>query len=86
MSTELFYIQHRGFSGDCLLWWRKERAGYTMDLDDALQVPMAEAESICRSRPTEDIKWQVSLIDRLARRHVNNEDLQAHLRESRRRL
>ena len=42
MSNEkLYYIQNRGCVGNVMLWWRRECAGYTTDLDDATVVPTA---------------------------------------------
>lgn len=42
---ERFYIQNRGYCGNCLQWWRADRHGYTMDLREALKVGRKEAES-----------------------------------------
>src|ERR1700722_14551761 len=79
---ERFYIQNKGFCGDCLLWWRRNRCGYTTDLSEALMVGRDEAESICKDRPWEDVMWPTSLIDRLASLHLNSEHLNAHLRRA----
>jgi len=80
----LFYIQNRGFCGDCLRWWKADRCGYTLNLDQAWKGPQEEAAEICRSRPQEDIAWPVLLIDSVAARHVNNETLKAKLQEEKR--
>jgi hypothetical protein len=58
-----WYVQHKGYSGDCLIWWRKGRAGYTLDLDQAMVVSEEESKAICRSRPDEDIAWSKEFID-----------------------
>lgn len=73
--SDLFYIQNKGFCGNCLRWWKTEGQGYTLDLDSAWKVTKAEAESICRSRPKEDIAWPVATIDAIAHRHVNAEKM-----------
>lgn len=75
--ADLYYIQNRGYCGDCLLWWRANRCGYTMNLDEALKVEYKEARHICASRPHQDRPWLVSEIDALSERHVNSERLRA---------
>jgi hypothetical protein len=70
-----YYIQHRGFCGDCLLWWRIGRCGYTVDLNQALKVTEEEAANICRSRPNEDFMRLASMVDGASQRHVNSESL-----------
>src|SRR5579885_2891752 len=75
MSEPLFYIQNKGFCGNCLLWWRVDGSGYTMNLDEAWKVTKEQADSICRSRPHQDVAHSVEKIDALAHRHVNCERL-----------
>jgi len=72
MKEELYYIQNRGYCGDCLLWWRSNRCGYTMNLKEALKVTAAEAATFTR---IEDVPWPVSDIDAIAQHHVNSEHL-----------
>lgn len=72
MIEELFYIQNKGFVGNCLMWWHATRSGYTCNLDTALKVTRAEAEQICRTRPKEDIPHAVTFVDSRAMRHVTN--------------
>ena len=79
--TPLFYIQNKGFCGDCLKWWKPNGHGYTLDLDRAWQVDQEKAANICRNRPKQDIAWPCKLIDEIAARHVNSETLNAKLRE-----
>ena len=80
-QTPLFYIQNKGFCGDCLKWWRTDGHGYTLDLDQAWQVTAEKAASICHDRPKEDRAWPCKLIDAVAARHVNSETLNARLRK-----
>ena len=77
MSQTLFYIQTKGYCGNCLLWWADGGHGYTLNLDEAWRVTREEAEEICKSRPVEDIPHSVVEIDALAHRHVNCEVLRA---------
>ena len=70
MSETMYYIQNRGYCGDCLLWWRANRCGYTMNLDEALKVTAEEALTFTR---VEDVPWLVSDIDAISQRHVNSE-------------
>jgi hypothetical protein len=72
MTDELYYIQNRGFCGDCLLWWRANRCGYTMNLRDALKVTAKEAATFDR---VEDVPWLASEIDAIAEYHVNSEHM-----------
>lgn len=74
-EPEMYYIQHRGFCGDSLMWWRIGRCGYTPDLNQALKVSPEEAEDICRSRPQEDTMRLASMVDGAAQRHLNSESL-----------
>ena len=72
---ELYYIQSRGFCGDCLLWWRDGGHGYTTDLNQAWKVTREQAEGICSSR-VEDTAWLVADIDSVAVRHADSERMQ----------
>ena len=51
----LYYIQNRGFSGNCLFWWK---------------VTAEQAKRICRDRPEEDIPRLVEEMDQIAQLHV----------------
>jgi len=54
-GQDLYYIQHKGFCGNSLFWWRTGGHGYTSNLDEAWKVTKEEAEEICRVRRGEDI-------------------------------
>lgn len=69
-TPELFYIQHVGFCGNCLFWWRPDGHGYTSTLDEAWKVTKEKAEDICRVRRGEDVAWPVAKADAMAQRHV----------------
>lgn len=78
LPTEpLYYIQNVGYQGNCMKFWRPDGKGYTVDLDDAWKLTKAQAEDICRSRPTEDVPFLVSEIDAIARRHASIEVLRS---------
>jgi hypothetical protein len=72
-AEPMYYIQARGFSGDCFLFWRRGRCGYTTDLSDAMQVGKAEADRITADKDRGDKAWPVADLDRIAERHVNSE-------------
>lgn len=67
-----YYIQHKGFQGNCLTWWRAGGCGYTCNLNEAGKFPAGEAKRIERGRPTEDTAWPCQLIDGIAVRHVTD--------------
>jgi hypothetical protein len=76
MSTkqeELFYIQNKGYCGNCLIWWRIGGHGYTCNLDEAWMVTREKAESICSDRPKQDIMWLAEIINGISVRHVTCE-------------
>lgn len=75
MPEPMYYIQNKGYCGDCLLFWRANRCGYTMNLDEALKLPKDEALELCASRPQEDFPILTSVLDSVAERHVNSETL-----------
>jgi hypothetical protein len=72
-DKELYYIQNKGFCGDCLLWWRVGGKGYTVNLDHAWKVTKEKAYDLCRWRPEVDTAWPVSAVDQAAERHLNSE-------------
>ena len=69
-NIPLYYIQHKGFCGNCLFWWRPDGCGYTCDLNQAWEVSKEEALNICKDRPKEDIPWLKQKADKRAQRHV----------------
>ena len=72
----LYYIQNKGYCGNCLQWWCIDGKGYTLNLDAAWRNTKKKAESICRDRPHQDIMWPVDEVDAIAHRHVNTEYMQ----------
>ena len=67
---KLYYIQNKGFVGNCLIFWRKDGHGYTCNLDKAWKVSLEKAKEICKDRPKEDIPRSAEEIDAKAERHA----------------
>jgi hypothetical protein len=63
----LYYVQDtRHVVGNCALWWRVDRAGYTCDLDKAGKYNGAEAAQMRES----DVPWPVVHVEAHVIRHV----------------
>lgn len=75
MKEELYYIQDtRQVVGNCALWWKSKRCGYTTDIDEAGLYSQEEAFSIAAGRDT-DKPWPKSIIEKHIVRHVRVECL-----------
>lgn len=71
MNKDLYYIQDtRTIVGNCVLWWRPNRLGYTTDLNEAGRYTQKEALAQHRSRDT-DVPWLCSEIEPLVRRTID---------------
>ena len=68
---KLYYIQNKGYVGNCLLWWREGGHGYTCNLDEAWRVDEAKAREITAVRRGEDVAWPVEEAEAMAQRHVH---------------
>lgn len=79
IKADLFYIQNRGYCGNCMFWWRADGKGYTLDLDQAWKVTKEQSGKLCR--PGIDRAWPVSLVEAAMRRHVSIELLRSLERE-----
>lgn len=70
-----FLILHKERRGELALWWRPERRGYTVNIDQAGRYSAQEAESIARIRgedfPVPEIAIGTALV---ARRVISVED------------
>ena len=63
-----YYVQDsRQFVGNCILWWRKENAGYTTDINDAA---IFEDADLPRNRDS-DVPWPKAYIDQHLRKTVD---------------
>ena len=71
----LYYIQHIGYCGNCLWWWKPDGKGYTTDLDCAWKVTREKATEIYRSRRGEDIPWPCGVVDAKTERHLTAAEL-----------
>lgn len=66
-----FYIQDsRQMVGNCMLFWRPNRSGYTTDIDEAGVYTREEAYSQHKSRDT-DVPWTVAYIRSHAKPRVD---------------
>jgi hypothetical protein len=73
MSSGKFYMRDtRQVVGNCLLWWRKGRNGYTTNIDDAHVFTEDEAAIVTMNRPT-DVAYPVEDVKRLAKRCVDHQ-------------
>lgn len=71
MSEEKYYVQDaRQHVGNCVLWWGKDRQGYTCDLDRAHVFTKEEAFAQMRRRST-DKAWPKAMIDAKSYRHFD---------------
>jgi hypothetical protein len=72
--TELFYVQDTrpgATVGNSALWWRWEGKGYTCDLNEAGVFTQEDIASMGKT----DKPWPVKAIRKLARPHVDVQDL-----------
>lgn len=70
----MYYIQNRGYCGNCMFWWRPDGNGYTLDLNTAGRFTRDEAERIVRGRPDVDKAWLCSDVHKAVKLHVSIED------------
>jgi len=71
----MYYLcDTRGVTGNCLMFWRKGGAGYTYNLDDCEVYPESVAMRMHNER-TSDMPYPKDVIDLLAERHVDHQDL-----------
>ena len=74
VTPALYYIQHKGYCGNCLFWWKPDGSGYTCNLDEAWKVTLEKAKEICRDRPSYDKHRAVTMVDAWAVRHVMDQE------------
>ncbi len=60
-----YYIQNTdaGYLGNAIIFWAKERKGYTADLNKSHQFAEEEARQICTENPKKNKAWPVDYID-----------------------
>ena len=73
----LYYIQNRGFCGNCIFWWREGSCGYTTNLSKAGKFTEEEAKKLCCGRDKQDVAWQVKEVDALVERHLTDAGLRS---------
>ena len=75
MSDQLYYIVcSKDFVGNSIVFWRAGGKGYTINLAEAGKYTEKKAIPICQNRGT-DIAYPVEVLDKVARRHVDGQDL-----------
>lgn len=76
-----FYLQDsRSYTGDCLMFWCKDGAGYASGLDRLEQYTQAEGVQQNQSRET-DIPWPVDYVDARAFLAVDHQCMQSDMAE-----
>jgi len=60
-----YYIQntHQGYIGNSIVFWGKNKCGYTAKLEDAGIYTYEEAKEICKGNPEKNKAWPVEYID-----------------------
>jgi hypothetical protein len=69
-----FYLQHKGYCGNCLLWWKHNNCGYTCNIKEAKVFSEEEADAKCRQSDLLK-KWDKEYIDAHAELHANIDTL-----------
>ena len=76
-----YYLQDsRTLVGNCIMWWRKNRAGYTTKLELAHVFTREEAMEQHKSRKT-DIPWPKAYVDEIAYRTVDIQNSERGMRK-----
>lgn len=77
MTQELYYIRNKdaGYSGNALIWWGKNCAGYTAYINGAGRYTKVEADDICRSNPHKNVPYKCSDIDARLHYVFDHQDL-----------
>jgi hypothetical protein len=71
MIEQLYYIQYKVYTGNCLIWWREGGHGYTNNLKEAWKVTIEQARQ-ATLRPI-DIIWPVEFADSFAVIHITQD-------------
>jgi len=75
VDPKKYYIQNKGYVGNCLIWWRLGGSGYTTNIREAQQYTEEEALRLCKVRPDEDFMWLVEIVEEAATLHVDSQNL-----------
>lgn len=82
MSDKYYLQDSRQVVGNYLLFWRKGRAGYTTDIDEAMEFTLEEALD---ERNT-DVPWPVKEMRQIAKLRVDHQNLCFTYKEQRERM
>lgn len=59
-----YYMQNKTkFTGNCVMWWRKEGNGYTSNITDAQVWNKEQAIKQMQTRPDTDVAWEKDYVD-----------------------
>lgn len=70
-DPEFVILYSKQCNGNCAIFWRPKRNGYTIDLDEAGRYSKEEALEIHEGRHGEDMPVPVEEAYKLAQRHVS---------------
>lgn len=61
----MYYIQNydQGYLGNSIIFWAKDRKGYTPDINNSHKFTEEEAKDICLNNPKKNKAWPVEYID-----------------------
>lgn len=78
-AEPLFYIQNTkaGYLGNAIMFWGKNRSGYTANLEDAGQYSYEEAKQLCQGNPEKNKAWPVEYIEMNAVRVTDHQYLKS---------
>lgn len=62
-KQQLYYLQN-GYVGNAVLWWAKDKCGYTTDLSKAGKYTKEECQAIIRLGDRPERAWPVEHIDK----------------------
>ena len=66
-KEKLYYIQF-GYVGNALCWWKKDRRGYTTNINEAGKYSEKEAKEQAKRR-IEDVAWDCDYVDNNEKAH-----------------
>lgn len=61
----MYYIQNydQGYLGNAIIFWAKDRKGYTANINNSHKFTEDEAKQICTNNPEKNKAWPVEYID-----------------------
>lgn len=68
-----YYLQMRGFVGNCMRWWKRDDIGFTCDIRRARIFNRYDADYLCKNNDGLTM-WPESYIDERVTHHIKFED------------